>query len=274
MKRNIGLRIVVRSMDLNNLVMVNPNEGKLGQQKSLVGSKLQMNLTGNSKQTFATTSFYCNIGLSNFGSTETPFMNSCTPGFSIPPYIWANQEYSTSLQYHPIVSEDFALTTSEREKSIFIEKKMDSTKSCNGNLKPESIISKKSRENGNGHSLTKKARDGPFLRASESLEEDHDSDDTNNDFLTKKQQCDMVVANGNTAEKVDDTAINSKLQELKELEKSVDNIMRENSSLKKKLMSLSKDCVELAHLNDSIEKELIEMYGSELIADLVAAKPP
>ncbi|XP_028776144.1 G-box-binding factor 1 isoform X2 [Neltuma alba] len=64
-----------------------------------------------------------------------------------------------------------------------------------------------------------------------------------------------------------------KQQELEELQNTVDNLIRENSALKRKLMRLSEDCMELSGSNDSIERGLIEEYGPEMIADLVATKP-
>ncbi|XP_054776863.1 light-inducible protein CPRF3-like [Prosopis cineraria] len=64
-----------------------------------------------------------------------------------------------------------------------------------------------------------------------------------------------------------------KQQELEELQNTVDNLIRENSALKKKLMKLSEDCMELTDSNDSIERELVEEYGPGIIADLVATKP-
>lgn len=77
--------------------------------------------------------------------------------------------------------QDFALTISEREQSIFTEEKMDSLKLCDGNLLHRSIIAKNSRENGNvnGSLMAKNAGDGSFGRSSVSSAEDHDSDHTN-----------------------------------------------------------------------------------------------
>lgn len=74
----------------------------------------------------------------------------------------------------------FALTISARVQSTSSEKKMDSMSICDENLQPGSNAIKKSRENGNGSSMAKNARDGPISRSCGSSEEGQDSDDTNN----------------------------------------------------------------------------------------------
>ncbi|XP_054785606.1 G-box-binding factor 1-like isoform X2 [Prosopis cineraria] len=62
-------------------------------------------------------------------------------------------------------------------------------------------------------------------------------------------------------------------QECDELRKIVDDLVKNNSLLKDKLMSLSEDCLELNNENNSIEEEITKIYGIESIADLIAMRP-
>ncbi|KAK4258677.1 hypothetical protein QN277_005100 [Acacia crassicarpa] len=52
-----------------------------------------------------------------------------------------------------------------------------------------------------------------------------------------------------------------------------DNLIREISTMKKSLLNLSEDCMELSCSNDAIEKEIVEKYGPDAIADLLPFKP-
>ncbi|XP_028798481.1 G-box-binding factor 1 isoform X1 [Neltuma alba] len=62
-------------------------------------------------------------------------------------------------------------------------------------------------------------------------------------------------------------------QECDELRKIMDDLVKKNSLLKDKLVSLSEDCLELNNENDYIEEEITKMYGIESIADLIAMRP-
>lgn len=77
------------------------------------------------------------------------------------------------LHFHQVA----ALIISEREKSIFNGKEIDSRTLCDGNLQPGSIIPGKSKENGNGSSLHDSARDRSSRLSSN---EGHSIDDSNN----------------------------------------------------------------------------------------------
>ncbi|KAK7274090.1 hypothetical protein RIF29_15162 [Crotalaria pallida] len=64
-----------------------------------------------------------------------------------------------------------------------------------------------------------------------------------------------------------------KQQECEELRRNMDVLKDENSKLTQRLMRLSEDCLEVSTENDSIEEELVKMYGPESIADLLPMKP-
>ena len=57
-----------------------------------------------------------------------------------------------------------ALTSHEKVPKFSIEKNMDSTKICDGNLHPGSYVTKESGENGDGSSFLKDERDGALRR--------------------------------------------------------------------------------------------------------------
>ncbi|KAL5070874.1 hypothetical protein RYX36_021761 [Vicia faba] len=64
-----------------------------------------------------------------------------------------------------------------------------------------------------------------------------------------------------------------KQQECEELCKKIDTLKDENSALTQRLVTLSEECMELTTENNSIEEELIKMYGADSIADLLLMKP-
>lgn len=64
-----------------------------------------------------------------------------------------------------------------------------------------------------------------------------------------------------------------KQQECEELHRNVDILKDENSKLIQSLKRHSEDSLELSNENDSIEEELVKMYGPESIADLMSMKP-
>ncbi|KAI9123497.1 hypothetical protein K1719_004797 [Acacia pycnantha] len=64
-----------------------------------------------------------------------------------------------------------------------------------------------------------------------------------------------------------------KQQEPEELQNMRDNLIRKNSAVRKNLLNLSEDCMELYRSNEAIEKEIVEKYGPDAIADLLPFKP-
>ncbi|CAL0318621.1 unnamed protein product [Lupinus luteus] len=64
-----------------------------------------------------------------------------------------------------------------------------------------------------------------------------------------------------------------KQKECDDLHRNMDILKDENSKLTQMLMMLSEECMELTVENDSIQEELVEMYGPESIADLLPMKP-
>ncbi|XP_039686054.1 G-box-binding factor 1 [Medicago truncatula] len=72
------------------------------------------------------------------------------------------------------------------------------------------------------------------------------------------------------------SAKRSKIKKQKEYEEQcqkINTLKDENSVLTHTLTELSEKCLELTDENDSIEEELVRMYGPESIADLLHMKP-
>ncbi|KAE9595379.1 putative transcription factor bZIP family [Lupinus albus] len=215
------------------------------------------------------------------------------------------------LSNNPIVSRDAALVFPEKLRGTFDENNADSMKFFDGNLRPDTLKFKESRKKCNISSIPKNDKDGISLSGTsgskETLGEGHD---TNNDFpLTAKQQYTVMLGNANSIEqnqnsgnclnttsssvqfsKLGEDEIRKerkrqsnresakrsrmrKQKECDELHRNMDILKDENSELTHLLMKLSEECLELSTENDSIEEELVEMYGPESIADLLPMKP-
>ncbi|XP_019430374.1 PREDICTED: G-box-binding factor 1-like isoform X3 [Lupinus angustifolius] len=172
-------------------------------------------------------------------------------------------------------------------------------------------VSRESRNKCNRSSIPKNDNEGMSLSGtSGSKESPGEGHGTNIDFpLTVKQQYTVMLGNANSSEQNQNsgTCLNTtnssvqfsklgedeirkerkrqsnresakrsrmrKQKECEELHRNMDILKDENSELTHLLMKLSEECLELSTENDSIEEELVEMYGPESIADLLPMKP-
>ncbi|XP_019430373.1 PREDICTED: transcription factor HBP-1a-like isoform X2 [Lupinus angustifolius] len=259
----------------------------------------------------------------NSGSTSSSFLKPHAASSYFSNYALPKQGNGTPLQYgfmhdvmtlsnNPIeVSRDTALVFPEKLRGTFDENNVDSMKFFAGNLRPDTLKYKESRNKCNRSSIPKNDNEGMSLSGtSGSKESPGEGHGTNIDFpLTVKQQYTVMLGNANSSEQNQNsgTCLNTtnssvqfsklgedeirkerkrqsnresakrsrmrKQKECEELHRNMDILKDENSELTHLLMKLSEECLELSTENDSIEEELVEMYGPESIADLLPMKP-
>ncbi|KAK7308530.1 hypothetical protein VNO77_42142 [Canavalia gladiata] len=153
-------------------------------------------------------------------------------------------------------------------------------------------------------------KDGVLWSGTNESKGSHEDHDANNDFpSTTEQQCNLMPENANAIElnqnlgmglnasgadaqlaKLEkdkirkerkrqsnrESAKRSRIRREKECEELYENmgiLKDKNSLLTQRLVRLSEDCVELRNENDSIQEELVQIYGPESIADLLPMKP-
>ncbi|KAL1338907.1 G-box-binding factor 1 isoform X2 [Arachis hypogaea] len=200
---------------------------------------------------------------------------------------------------------DAASVFSEKIQRMFGANNEDSIKKCNGSLQSKSSITKEAKE----IKIICSTPNHDMSGASGGKEPSDEGHDSKHDFPSPKQKCNVVSENVNSRKQHKDTmaglnasasvaklaklendeirkerkrlsnresAKRSRLRKQKECEElrgNMDNLKDENSSLTHMLIRLSEECMDLSNENDSIQAELVKMYGAESIADLLPMKP-
>ncbi|OIV99475.1 hypothetical protein TanjilG_17285 [Lupinus angustifolius] len=211
-----------------------------------------------------------------------------------------------------------SLDFSETVQRPFGGKNLDSVTKCDQNLQPKSSVTKEFEESGKNASIPKTSCTKSETMGSQN--EDHVAKNASrplkivlkmqNYRLTRDQQCNEIVGNGQVAQKetglencniVDEnkkcaskanstnllnqnlgtgtnaSGSNPQLQKQKEpheeLRNRVDNLRGEVSELRKELLRISKESEEVEKENESLMEELVEKYGEESIADLISKNP-
>ncbi|XP_024631610.1 light-inducible protein CPRF3 isoform X2 [Medicago truncatula] len=160
-----------------------------------------------------------------------------------------------------------------------------------GNSQPGvCLITGESKKYANQSAAPKNDRDGTSMSAASRSKRstDGDQDDSNKDSpLSKKQKSNIISEDENPSglaqnlgKVVSESEYESEYdsdtefrQEYEELCKVRDTLKEENSVLTQRLAKLSEKCLELTNENDSLEEELVRMFGPESIADLLHMKP-
>ncbi|MED6196654.1 hypothetical protein PIB30_049399, partial [Stylosanthes scabra] len=229
----------------------------------------------------------------NFMHDSMKFSNNSAVAGVIP-----NHQQQPSVV--PVVG-DAASVFSEKVQRMFGANNKDSIKKGDGNLQSKSSITKEAREAEHGCSTPNHDMSG----ASGGKE----GQCSKNDFPSPKQKCNVMPGNENSTKQNKDTiavlnasgsivqlakleddekrkerkrqsnresAKRSRLRKQKECEElhgNMESLKDENSSLTQTLVRLSEECLDLSNENDSIQEELVKMYGAESIADLLPMKP-
>ncbi|KAJ7967353.1 G-box-binding factor 1 [Quillaja saponaria] len=236
-----------------------------------------------------------------------PFHYAAAPYFYA--YMTGNQAYGASQHYnspnafrlfnaHPDVSKVTSVTSPEKEERIPHEKDIDSVKKRVGTLEPTVFENIQSREIGSGSSVSRDDEivaqrpvsvqnvDVIHVKRESGL---HDVTARRNEMnlnsgmnlnksgakrILKKVESEMKterrkVSNRESAKR----SRQRRVEEYDKLEAAMNDLKNEGSMLKKKLVRLSQDCLELSNENNSIEANLISRHGQESISDILAWKP-
>ncbi|KAI4295552.1 hypothetical protein L6164_035589 [Bauhinia variegata] len=219
-------------------------------------------------------------------SNPTPSFSSYAAGPYFYPHMLANQAYNLSLQHdslhdlrkltnHPVVARDFSPIEKQQSDTMFAngkvaQKQIDSIqnhKAVQVAHKQIDIFQNHKAVHGSKDAALQDLDSGTALNASGNIllnEEEENETERQEDEIRKKR---MRESNRLSVRR---TRVRKK--ECDDLHEHVDGLKHECSSLRKEIMSISEICHQFSEENNSLQEDLIHLFGKESIADLLDSK--